>query len=141
MGHDEGVFSTGMTSDGVAWSLGFDGEERTGVTWLCVTTPDGHRHTGGYGGGSLRPGVSVSMYSGVADGTPKGAVLRVASDVTRLEVIASDGATVPVRLVEHPVHRGALVGAVIYPREAVVTSFRLVDASGSRQVPVTGSQV
>lgn len=141
MDRTEQIFAAGTSPSGDAWSLGWDGDEHEGVTWLRVTTPDGHTHKGGYGSPSISSKSPVSMYSGSADNVPKGAILRVASGVTALEATTSDGITQTLELVEHPVHKGALVAAVVYPQGTSVTSVSVVDRAGHRELPITQAQV
>ncbi len=136
MGKSEQVFAQGESA-GTAWTLGWEGDDTGGVTWLRLTTPDGSTHKGGYGSESLDPGVPVSLYTGSSDRTPNGAILRVPRDVTAMQVATSDGVIQTVRLVRHPAHQNALVGALVYPQGTQITSMTVADATGPHEVAMT----
>ncbi len=136
----EEVFAQGEVA-GTDWTLGWQGDASQGVTWLRLTAPDGSTHKGGYGSESLHPGLPVSLYTGSSDRTPNGAILRVPKDVTALQVATSDGVVQTVQLVQHPAHQEALVGALIYPSGAQITSVTVTDAAGPREVATTLPQV
>lgn len=137
----EQIFAEGVSSSGEAWTLGWQGGDDQGVTWLRVATSDGHTHKGGYGSPSISSDSPVSMYSGSADHVPNGAILRVASGTTSLEVTTSDGVTQVPDLVGHPAHKGALVAALVYPRGTRVRSVTVVSQAGRHEVPITQPQV
>ena len=143
MDKSEQIFASGVSPSGDAWTLGWqsDDHEGPGITWLRVTSPDGRTHKGGYGSPSISSHSPVSIYSGSADHLPNGAILRVASDATGLEVTTSDGVTQSLDLVQHPAHEGALVAALVYPRETSIRSVRVVDPGSGRDVPIAGAQV
>src|SRR6476660_2923090 len=111
----EQIFAPGVSTHGDAWTPGWQPDDGWGITWLRVTTPDGHSHKGGYGSPSISPDSEVSVYTSSRDGVPNGAILRVGEGATALHVTTSDGLTQPVNLVPHPAHEGALVAAVVYP--------------------------
>lgn len=141
MDSNEQIFASGVSSSGDTWKLSWEGDELKGITWLGITTPDGHTHKGGYGEFSLASGSAVCLYSGSADHVPNGAVLRVSSEATALEASTSDGVAQVLDLVEHPAHQGASVAALIYPRGTKITSVLLVDEAGQRTVQITRPQV
>jgi len=141
MDSNEQIFASGVSLGGDTWRLGWEGDDQEGITWLGITTPGGHTHKGGYGSLSLSTDSAVSVYSGSADHVPNGAILRVRSEATALEVSTSDGVTQVLDLVEHPAHEGASVAALIYPRGTKITSVLLVDEAGRRTVRITQPQV
>jgi hypothetical protein len=136
MDRDEQIFAEGVSPSGETWRLGWQPDDHDGITWLRVTSPDGHTHKGGYGSPSLSPHSPVSIYIGSADNVPNGAIIRVPSGATGLEVTTSDGRIQTVTLVQHPVHQ-ALVGACIYPRGTAVTAIRVTNQTGRHDVPIT----
>lgn len=140
MAKTEQVFARG-DSLGTAWTLGWEGDASKGVTWLRLTTPDGSTHKGGYGSESLHPGLPVSLYTGSSDRTPNGAILRVPTDVTAMQVTTSDGVIQTVQLVQHPVHQNALVGALVYPPGTQITTMTVADATGPHEVAIRQPQV
>ncbi len=138
------IFGEGVSPNHATWTLGWESDDLDdprGITWLRVTTSDGHTHKGGYGDASLYADDPVSVYSGGADHVPNGAILRVRSDTLSLEVTTSDGVIQRLDLLEHPAHEGASVAVLIYPRGTRITSMLLVDHSGPRTVPMTRPQV
>ena len=141
MNSSEQIFAEGVSPDGDVWKLGWQAEGPFGITWLRVTTPAGHTHKGGYGSPSLHPDSPMSMYSGSADDVPNGAILRVATGATGLEVTTSDGRTQTLDLVQHPAHEGALVAALVYPRGTSIMSVRVVHPLGGQDVPINQAQV
>lgn len=141
MGGVEQVFAEGIAPSGDAWILSWTGDDREGVTWLRVTTPDGHTHKGGYGSASIHPNSPLSMYTGSADNVPNGGILRVATGALGLVVTTSDGLTQALDLVPHPAHEGALVAALVYAPGTSIVSIRVVDADGGREVSITQPQV
>jgi hypothetical protein len=140
---NEQVFARGVSASGDSWSLGWQSDELPGpgVTWLRITTPEGHTHKGGYGSPSIAAHSPVSVYTGSADHVPNGAILRVATGATSLEVTTSDGVTRSLELVPHPAHENALVAVLVYPPETTIRSVRVVDPWSARNVPITGAQV
>ncbi len=136
----EQIFATGASAT-TLWVLSWEGAVADGVTWLRLTTSNGATHKGGYGGPSLDPGSPVSVYTGSSDKTPNGAILRVSSDVTDLRVSTSDGATQSVQLARHPIHKNALVAALVYPHGTRITSMNVSDATGQHEVVMTHPQV
>lgn len=141
MDSSEQVFAEGITPGGDSWTLGWQPEGQWGITWLRVTTPDGHTHKGGYGSPSISTDSPVSMYSGSADDVPNGAILRVGAGATGLQVTTSDGVTQTLQLVPHPAHEGAIVAALVYPRGTHIMSVHVDHPSNGRDVPITHPQV
>ena len=140
MDSNEQIFASGVSSSGATWKLSWEGDDPKGITWLAITTPDGHTHKGGYGEFSLLSGSDVCLYSGSADHVPNGAILRVSSNAIALEALTSDGVIQVLDLVEHPAHQGASVAALIYPPGTRITSVLLSDEAGQRTVPITQRQ-
>jgi len=137
MDRDEQIFAEGVSPGGDAWRLGWQPDDHNGITWLRITTPDGHTHKGGYGSPSISSHTPVSIYTGSADQVPNGAIIRVPTGATGLEVTTSDGRTQTVNLVQHPAHEGALVGAFLYPHGTDIGSVRVIDQGGRHDVPIS----
>ena len=70
-----------------------------------------------------------------SDKTPNGAILRVSSDVTDLRVSTSAGARQSVQLVRRPIHKNALVAALMYPHGTSITSMHASEATEQHEVP------
>lgn len=68
---------------------------------------------------------------------PNGAILRVPTDVTAMQVTTSDGVIQTVQIVRHPVHQNALVGALVYPPDTQITTMTVADATGPYEVATT----
>ncbi|WP_343991370.1 hypothetical protein, partial [Terrabacter terrae] len=86
MDRDEQVFAEGVSPSGDTWRLGWQPDDHSGITWLRITTPDGNTHKGGYGSPSISSHTPVSIYTGSADHVPNGAIIRVPTGATALEV-------------------------------------------------------
>lgn len=138
---EEQVFAEGISADGSAGPLSWQPDGQGGVTWLRVTTTDGHTHMGGYGDSSVSADAEVSIYTGSADDVPNGVITRVRAGTTGLAVTTSDDHTQTLGLVAHAAHEGALVAALVYPRGTHIRSVRVERPSGGYDVPMTRPQV
>lgn len=122
----------GVTGDGSRWELTAESHGADHVTWLRVTTPDGHTAKGGYGDSSVQEGRRLGLYTGRDDIGPNRAIIRVSNDVATVRVNLSDGGWESLDLTPHPIDTAAQVGAFIYPRALEIRNILLLDCDGEQ---------
>lgn len=122
----------GVTQDGSRWELIAESSGADQITWLRVTTPDGHTVQGGYGGSWLQEGRRLALHSGGDDLGQNRAIIQVSNDVETVRVNLSDGGWQSVDLTPHPIDTDSQVGAFIYPRDLEIRNILLLDSDGEQ---------
>ncbi len=126
------TIAEGVARDGSRWELTVESRGADHVTWLRVTTSNGHTAKGGYGDSSLQEGRRLAMYTGWDDIGPNRAIIRVSNDVETVRVNLSDGGWQSIDLTPHPIDTNAQVGAFIYPRDLEIRNILLLDSAGEQ---------